>query len=165
MIQRSLWLRTQLAETGEQIVANSATTREAAEDLADKINANEPATAQAVLIHWLTGQLKVWTYKRVRDHFQEDEIPGQATLPCPELPPHLEIGIARTAHQNVMTARDWDNALAIYRNRRDQAEVSFQAVERRYNQIRPLLIDDTLTTADVIDRLPPESPQDEAADG
>ena len=53
-----------------------------------------------------------------------------------------------------MTGPDLDRARAIWQNRRDQAEISYQGFERAYELVRGLLAgDDRRTVADVADQL------------
>lgn len=63
------------------------------------------------------------------------------------------VGIGRMAHQSVMTGKDWDNALAFYANRLEHAEIGFKAIKNAYEEVRPFLVDETTTTADVADKV------------
>jgi len=42
-----------------------------------------------------------------------------------------------------------NNTIAVYENRLEQAEISYKAVRRAYDEVRPLLVEESLTTADV----------------
>ncbi len=75
----------------------------------------------------------------------------------PDLKPaRLYIRPGVTKPVMTMTARDWDNAYAMLRNRTDgaidAAKADWDSFEKAYNRVRPLLGDDA-TTADVIREL------------
>jgi len=147
------WMMERLADLGQQILDDEITISDAGDELAGKIMADDRALALAVLSEFTKRRLRQWVYARIRDKMGDRQVAAQLVLPFPDLPVRLEVAPGREVHQNVMTARDWDNARAIWRNRRDQAEVSFQKFEVIYERIRPLLTDETLTTADVINQL------------
>jgi hypothetical protein len=149
-----------IAELGMQVFDDQITRQDAAEDLAGKIRADDGIFLVAILTEWSRKKIHAWLIAKTRDFGVKGAAAGQQRLPFEDLPPQLEIGIGRTAHQNVMTGRDWDNALAIWKNRHIEAEASFRRFERCYNLIRPLLDDTDLTTADVIDQLPPDLQSD-----
>ena len=115
---------------------------------------SQPVFTLELLADWFRKRARGWVYAQAHDALGDDgERDGQLALPFPELHRFLEVAPGTMKHQSVMTGTDWDKCLAMYRNRREQAEVMFRQVERRYDQIRPLL-EDGLTTADVLDRLP-----------
>jgi hypothetical protein len=148
MIKIPAWLSDKIVELGMQVVADEISHQDAAEELAGKIRADNGVVLMQILSDWSKNKIKVWIANKSRDHSQEREVAGQPRLPFEELPPHLEIAPGRLAHQNVMTGRDWDNALAIWKNRMVEAENSYKRFLRCYDAIRPLLTGD-VTTADV----------------
>lgn len=150
MIKKPQWLIERIAELGHDIREDRLSSGEAADELAEKILSEDRPLALAIMAEKCKSWIKSWTYDKIRDDFGESETHGQGMLPFPELPVHLEVAPGTFKHQRVMTAKDWDNADAIYRNRRDQMEVSYQRFHRIYERVRPLLVDETLTTDDVI---------------
>lgn len=153
MIKKPQWLLERIAELGDDIRQDRLMSSEAADELSEKILAEDRPLALAIIAEKSKSWLKTWAYQKIRDDFSENEALGQQVLPFPELPAHLEIAPATFKHQRVMTGKDWDNAEAIWKNRRDQAEVSYQLFHRVYERIRPLLADETLTTEDVTEDL------------
>jgi hypothetical protein len=106
-----------------------------------------------ILAEWIRRQVRNWISAQARDALGSPEANGQMVLPLPDLPPYLEVAPGVKKHQRVMTRRDWLNTLAIYRNRREQAEILCRQIERAWQQIDPLLPDDGTTVADIADRL------------
>jgi hypothetical protein len=152
MIKRPQWLLSRLAEIGDDVFKDLVTSADASEELAEKILAEDRPLAIAIIAERARGWIKQWMYGKARDVMQDREALGQAPLPFPELPSHLEVGVGINKHQRVMTGPDWDHAEAIWRNRRDQMELGYQIFLRVYDRIRPLLSsDDTLQTGDVVD--------------
>jgi len=145
-----------IAELGLRVLDDDASEVDIGEEGAGWLNRAQPVFALAVLSDWWRRRTRSWIYSQTRAALStdEEEEDGQLVLPFPELHSYLEIAPGLKKHQSVMTGRDWDNTVAIYRNRRDQAEVMFRQVERRYHQVRDLLTDD-MTTADIVDRLAP----------
>jgi hypothetical protein len=151
-----LEVRGQIACLGRQVVTERSQVIDVTEEGAVWLRDKQPMFAQEVLADWCAKQIRRWIYQQTHDALAEDgdDDFGQLQLPFPELHAHLEVQVGVLKHQMVMNGPDWDNALAFYRNRRDQAEDLFRRLERRYHQIRHLLGED-LTTADVIDQLGP----------
>jgi hypothetical protein len=148
-------VQAKIAELGQRVLDDDASEVDIGEEGAGWLQRNQPIVTLAVLSEWWRRRTRSWIYAQTRAALGLDgDDDGQLTLPFPELHSYLEIAPGLKKHQSVMTGRDWDNTVAIYRNRRDQAEVMFRQIERRYHQIRDLLVDD-LTTADVMDRLAP----------
>ncbi|HKV67856.1 MAG TPA: hypothetical protein VJN72_07190 [Gaiellales bacterium] len=149
-------VQAKIAELGQRVLADDASEFDIGEQGAGWLIRSQPIFALGVLSEWWRKRTRQWIYSQTRVALSEDDGDGeQLVLPFPELHPYLQIAPGTKKHQSVMTGRDWDNTLAIYRNRRDQAEVLFRHIERRYHQVRDLLGDDELTTADVVDRLAP----------
>ncbi|HEY2300804.1 MAG TPA: hypothetical protein VGH66_02875 [Acidimicrobiales bacterium] len=150
-----LEVKEKIAELGARVLSDDANEVDIGEEGAGWLLRQMPVVARGVLAEWWRNRTRSWIYSQTRVALSEDDdSDGQLVLPFPELHPYLEIAPGLKKHQSVMTGRDWDNTVAIYRNRRDQAEVMFRQLERRYHQIRDLLVDD-LTTLDVMDRLIP----------
>jgi hypothetical protein len=134
-----------VAELGQAVIDDEGDYTDAGEDGARWIQDHQPGFAFDVLEDWTRKQARSWVYDKTRRALAEVGAHENGTLPFPELHPHLEVAPGVLKHQSVMTAADWDHTLAIYRNRREQAEVLFRQIERRYNQVRPLLHDDLMT--------------------
>ena len=146
-----------VAELGARILDDDASEVDISEEGALWLRERSPIFALTVLAEFWRRRTRSWVYSQVRTALAEDageDEDGQLVLPFPELHPYLEIAPGLKKHQSVMTGRDWDNTIAIYRNRYDQAEIALRQVERRYHQVRDLLVDD-LTTADVLTHLAP----------
>jgi hypothetical protein len=144
-----------IVELGARVLDDDASEVDIGEEGGRWLRDRSPMFALAVLAEWWRRRTRSWIYSQTRAVLSDDDDAGeQLALPFPELHPYLQIAPGLKKHQSVMTGRDWDNTLAIYRNRSEQAEVMFRQVERRYHQVRDLLVDD-LTTADILDRLAP----------
>lgn len=143
-----------VAELGRRVLEDDAEEVDIGEEGAIWLRDRQRAFALDVLADWWRKRTRSWIYAQAHDALSDDRVPEQMVLPFPELHEYLEVAPGSLKHQNVMTGTDWDKTLAIYRNRRDQAEQMFRAIERRYQQIRHLL-DGEMTTADVVDRLAP----------
>lgn len=154
MIKKPAWILDLLADKGQDLLDDKATVGDCSEEIAGKILANDHPLATEIIVEKAKSWLKQWMYEQVR-HAMEDRESGQERLEVPfrELSPYLEVAPGRLVHQNKMNGKDWDNALAIYRNRAEQADTSLSILQRIYDRIRPLLTDEVLTTADVVDML------------
>lgn len=150
-----IWCLEHIAELGQAVMDDQLTASEASEDLAEKIFKKDRPLASAILADWSRRKLRSWVYDKMRDNFsvEDDRSNGQDMLPFPDLPPKLEVAPDRYVGQRSMTGHDWDMALHIWENRRDQAQISYDRFKRRYDQIRPLLDEEDLTTGDVVDKL------------
>jgi hypothetical protein len=115
----------------------------------------DPAFRLAVLAEWWRGESRKYIYGRSREKLRRSDASGQLQLPLPfpELDPYLETSIGHKTHQRMMTRIDLRNWLAIVRNRREQAEISYQTAKARVEQFDPWMIDDTVTVADVMHHL------------
>jgi hypothetical protein len=150
-----LEVQEKIVEMGTRVLSDDASEVDLGEECAVWLRERNPVFALIVLADWARKRIRSHVYAAARAAVGDDgDNDGQLVLPFPELHPWLEIAPGRKCHQSAMTGRDWDNALAIYRNRKEQAEVSYRELERRYHQIRHLLVDE-LTTADIMDRLVP----------
>lgn len=142
-----------IAELGRKVIDDDGTDLDHAEDLALWLGKQHPIVVRELVADWGRKQIRGWIFRQTRENLSDpNPREEQQSLPFPELRPHLETAPGVLKHQRVMTGPDWDAALAIYRNRRDQAEISLRQLERRYNQIRPHLKGE-LTTADVLDQV------------
>lgn len=138
-------VQNKVQELGQAILDGNKATASASAELAKYIQDGWADFAKEIVGDWSRRRLQSWK-AAVTDS-------GQIQIPFPDLPARLEIAPGKLAPQGGMTGPDWDNAKAIWRNRRDQAEIGWQTFERRYNQVRPLLTDPALTTTDVLDGL------------
>jgi hypothetical protein len=161
------WFATALEKIGKDVLAGHAERAEAEESLHDQITDDEQFTDE-IITEFARRELRKWIKHQLRTHYQSDgstvTLKDEEQLLFDFLPPHLEIGIGRLAHQSVMTGKDWDNTVAVYENRLEQAEISYKAVRRAYDEVRPLLVEESLTTADVAP-LVIENRQKRAANG
>jgi len=141
-----------MEKVGKDVLAGHADREEAEGSLHDQIT-DDADFADEIISDFARRELRKWIKHQLRAHYQSDgstvTLKDEDELLFDYLPPHLEVGIGRMAHQSVMTGKDWDNTIAVYENRLEQAEISYKAVRRAYDEIRPLLTDETLTTADV----------------
>ncbi len=146
------WFATAMEKVGKDVLAGHADREEAEGSLHDQIT-DDADFADEIISDFARRELRKWIKHQLRAHYQSDgstvTLKDEDELLFDYLPPHLEVGIGRMAHQSVMTGKDWDNTIAVYENRLEQAEISYKAVRRAYDEIRPLLTDETLTTADV----------------
>lgn len=143
-----------IAELGKAVLDDEASEADIGEQGALWLEHHSHVFALDVLAEWWRGRTRSWVYQQTRNVLRAPADGVQLPLPFEELPAQLEVGVARFAHQSVMRLKDWENCLAIYRNRRDQAEVLYRRIERALHTLRPLLeVDEELTTADVMDKV------------
>jgi hypothetical protein len=145
-------VQVKIEELGKRALNEDASEVDLGEEGAGWLQKNQPLVALGILSEWFRGRVRSWVYSQTRGALDGESEQEQLVLPFSELPPYIEIAPGMKKHQRMMTGRDWDNALAIYRNRRDQAEVSFRALERCHREVRPLLVGD-LRTADILGQL------------
>jgi hypothetical protein len=144
-----------IATLGRGVLDEDASEVDLGDDLALWLRDRQPMFALAVLNDWSRRRIKMWVQSQLGRVLGNDEDEdGQLVLPFPELHSYLEISPGTKKHQSVMNGHDWDNALAMYKNRWTNAEVQFRDLERCYHRVRPFLVEG-LTTADIIDRLIP----------
>lgn len=142
-----------ITELGQHVLDGDETEVDIAESGGIWLRDKEPRFALTVLTEWWRGRTKSWVYTQTRGALGSDQEPGQQmSIPFPELPALLEVGIGRVAHQNVMTRQDWENTRAIYRNRANQAALLHRHVERAWLEVAPFLTSDDMTTADALTR-------------
>jgi hypothetical protein len=146
------WFATALEKIGKDVLAGHLEREDAEASIHDQISGDQDF-ADEVLADFARRELRKWIKHQLRAHYQSDgssvTLKDEEQLLFDFLPPHLEVGIGRLAHQSVMNGKDWDNTIAVYENRLEQAEISYRAVRRAYDEVRPLLIGESLTTADV----------------
>jgi hypothetical protein len=104
-----------------------------------------------VLAAWMSKEVRTWIGQQANRTAREAG--GQLALAIPDLPPYLEVMPGVLKHQRAMTRHDWQNTVAIYRNRRDQAEILCRRLEEAWERLRPLLRDDGTTTAEIMGAL------------
>ena len=161
------WFATALEKIGKDVLAGHADRAEAEASIHDQIT-DDKEFADEIIADFARKELRKWIKHQLRTHYQSDgstvTLKDEEQLLFEFLPPHLEVGIGRLAHQAVMTGKDWDNTIAVYENRLEQAEISYRAVRRAYDEVRPLLVEEALTTADVAPQVI-ENRQRRAANG
>jgi hypothetical protein len=106
-----------------------------------------------ILATWIRKEVRTWVGIQARAIVDSPEATGQLVLPIPDLPAYLEVAPGVKKHQRMMTRRDWENTVAIYRNRRDQAEILWRQIEQWWERLERLLPDDETTTADIMGEL------------
>lgn len=148
------WFRELLADEGTKIVDGESTLDEAVVRLTKQILGNQdddPPFVHRLAADCARRQAEKWirTHKRAGASDADD---GQGDL-FPDLPRHLETAPGRFAAQAVMTGKDWDAALKQARTKASNAGGHYEAVKQAYDKVRPLLVTDDLTTADVIGKL------------
>lgn len=164
------WFGTALEKIGKDVLAGHSDREEAEASLHEQITDSDENFADEIIRDWIRKQLRNWIKHQLRTHYRQEGdslvLKEEGNLLFDYLPPYLEGGIGRMVHQNVMTGKDWDNALAFYQNRMEQAEISYKAIKRAYDEVRPLLTDESLTTADVAEQIiEGRGKHDDAADG
>jgi hypothetical protein len=146
-------VHTKIVELGQNVLDGDKTEVDIAEEGGIWLRDKEPRFALAVLTEWWRARTKSWLYTQQRGALGGGEAGGeQMPIPFPDLPTWLEVGIGRQVHQNGMKRKDWHNALAIYRNREEQASLALRSVERAWREVEPLFTDDEMTTADALAR-------------
>lgn len=143
---------TKVAQLGKAVLENDGTDQDAGQRLAVWLLRHHPVVIREIAADWGRKRVRGWIYQQTRAAMPNPDSDEQQLLPFAELHPHLEVAPGILKHQRVMTGPDWDAALAIYRNRREQADISLRLLEGAYDRVRPLL-EGELTTADVLDQL------------
>lgn len=146
------WLQDELAQIGRKVLSGETARNDAAGILADQITEND-TLARAVAADFARKQLRGW----IRSHghsiyLTTSEDDTQLEL-FTYLPPFLETSPGRFARVDTMTAADWDAAVKQSEVKADNAANYAKAIRRAYDQVRPLLIDEAMTTADVAAQL------------
>jgi len=169
MIRKSQWVSDRLTEVAHDILNDTLTVADAAEEIAGKIQSQDKPLALSIITEKCKSWIKQEMHRLVRSAtriVEDEERTGQGAmmpLPFPWLPAYLEVAPGRTVHQRVMTGPDWDHARAIWQNRYDQAKLSLEGFERAYDLIRDLFADEVTITADVIDMLKIDGEDESAA--
>jgi hypothetical protein len=141
------WFKQHLATIGGRVLERESTEDQGADDLTDQIFDKGEGFARAIVREYARKQLKNWVTSHRRGT-PVDEDTGQTDL-FPQLPRNLEVAPGRFAAQAVMTRRDWDAALKQAETKANNAGGHYEAVKQVYDQVRPLLTSDELTTAEV----------------
>ena len=146
------WLESELEEVGRKVLTGETPRKDAAGILADQIAENEPFV-HAVAADFARTQLRGW----IRSHGRAWQFADGADDTQLELftwlPPFLETSPGRFARVDTMTGEDWDAALRQAEVKADNAQRYAKGVKRAHDRVRPLLTDDTMTTADVAEQL------------
>jgi hypothetical protein len=141
------WFRAGLADQGPLVLQGDITEEEAADRLADLIFAKNEGLVRGIVVEFARRKVEGWTSSHqpatalVRDDGQTDLFPG--------LPRKVEVSPGRFAAPAVMTGHDWDTALACAEAKEKNASGHAEKIRVVYDKVRPLLTDESLTTADV----------------
>jgi hypothetical protein len=150
------WLRSELETLGRQVLGGDLGRDEAAGLITDQIFGHD-GLAREVISEFSRKQLRKWLKSQLRGYYAAKELEGETGDRQLELFPHLprllETSPGRFAHISAMTGPDWDSALRQAEVKADNAGNYAKAILRAYEQVRPLLDDESLTTADVAGRL------------
>jgi hypothetical protein len=158
MIRKPFWVQDGLKQAARDILNDASTITDAADELADKVIVDDRPLTTLIVAERVRAWIKQELARLVRAATKiagDEAESGQLALmplPFPWLPAYLEVAPGRTVHQRVMTLADLDRARAIWLNRRDQAEISYQGFMRAYELVSPLLTG-TATIGDVADQL------------
>ncbi len=148
------WLENELEEVGRKVLSGETAHKAAAGILADQIAGDERFT-HAVAAAFARTQLRGW----IRSHGHGWQLadgtgdPGAQLELFTWLPPFLETSPGRFARVDTMTGEDWDAALRQAEVKAGNAQNYAQVIRRAHDRVRPLLTDDTMTTADVAGQL------------
>lgn len=148
------WLESELDLIGRKVLSGETARSDAAGILADEI-AEDETFVHAVAADFARRRLRQWVSaaQRGSDAGNPGSGPGQQLELFPWLPPFLETSPGRFAHVDTMTGEDWDAAVRQAEVKADNAGTFAKGIKRAYDQVRPLLTDGTLTTADIADQL------------
>jgi hypothetical protein len=143
------WLAEKIAELGALVLSGELGRDSAVAALMDAITADRPLTAELAAAH-ASRELGKWLRKQGVQDAQPSLFPG--------LPAALDVAPGSFRGQGEMTRHDWEMHLNIAQARRDNAiegaKAHYAAVLAAYNRMRPLLTDDTITTAEALRRRP-----------
>jgi hypothetical protein len=142
-------LQAELDQIGRQVLSGETARSDAAGILADRI-AGDETFVHLIAADFARKQLRQWVSTQLRD---SGAGPGGQLELFPWLPRFLETSPGRFSHVLVMDGEDWDAALRQAEVKADNAQNYAKGVKRAHDQVRPLLTDDTMTTADVADQL------------
>lgn len=96
-----------------------------------------------ILRKFLRRQIKTWLTSQIAT-IAEDEESGQQPLWAADLPPYIEIAVATRKHQNAMTIKDWEAAVAQAQVKADNAAGYCERVVRAWERaVRELHGDQT----------------------
>ena len=149
-----VWLRTELESVGKQVLSGETERKDAAGLLAGEILERDAPLLNQIAAGWARAQLRGWIKSHGRA-WQLADGPGDDTQLelFTWLPPFLETSPGRFARVDTMTGEDWDAALRQAEVKAGNAQNYAGAVRRAHDRVRPLLTDDTMTTADVAEQL------------
>lgn len=141
------WFRARLADLGPLVQQEDITEDEAADRIAEIALREDKMFVLGIVREFAIKKLAAW----LSSHQPQVSIPrddGQTDL-FPELPRRLETSPGRFAALAVMTGHDWDTALKCAEAKEMNASGFAEKVRAAHGQVRPLLTDESLTTADV----------------
>lgn len=141
------WFRARLADLGPLVQQEDLTEDEAADRIAEIALREDKTFVLGIVREFTLKKLAVW----LGSHQPSISVPrddGQTDL-FPNLPRRLETSPGRFAALAVMTGHDWDTALKCAEAKEMNASGYAEKVRAAHGQVRPLLTDDSMTTADV----------------
>ncbi len=141
--------RQELATVGELVLRGTATETVARARLL-KAARKEKGFAARVLADYVARSLKTW----LKDHRSpsEEEAAGQLLFPGLDLPRQLEVSPNRFKPVGDLTRADGTAARRQARTKADNAAGYADLLDRAWAAVEPLLVDDELTTAQVLGR-------------
>lgn len=147
------WFRTELETLGRQVLNGDTERDEAVELITDQVFERDENLVHDVIEDFGRKELRKWVKSQLRGFYAEDVHEEETGERQPELfpwlPRLLEVSPGRFTHIHAMTGADWDAALRQAEVKADNASGFAKAVRRAYEQVRPLLAEDALTTSDV----------------
>lgn len=145
-----LRFRQKIAELGGAVLDGNLSPDEARADLVGQIlDEDDSRFAREIIGEFADRKLTAWvsghqTYTGIEDEY------GQADLfPELKLPRRLETSPGRSTPIAAMTGHDWDTALKCAETKVGNAAGYASKIRSAYDQVRPLLTDESLTTSDV----------------
>lgn len=142
------WLREQIADEGSLLTPGQPHPGPVAK-LTNAVMERDDVLVRALVEQFVTRTLDRWLSDHTAPLDEDDEQPSLFL----GLPRKLETSPGRFADLEVMTGPDWDAALRQAEVKASNAGGHLDLIRRAYDQVRPLLTVDTLTTAEVADRL------------
>jgi hypothetical protein len=140
------WLRREIDGQRRKITAGTTTRAEAVRDLRAQLRAKGDVVVEGILDGWLNKRLGESGRVAAVPPEQLDLFPGL------DLPQQLEVSPGRFKPVAVMTRGDWAAARLQARTKANNAAGYADALDKAWQRIERLLVDDELTTAQVIGR-------------